>query len=554
MSTTGAGKQDDGKRPKPSFDSTSSATRISPSNVQETLEQLFADLKLQLGSNEGQRQCDRVAGNTPRKLPGPLSEVLRMRRRTQGDQFETHSPDLIEPLSTKQFGTSAELLSTEAAESGAGFAAGAEGGVEEKPRGIDLYTQVNIVRQVQEIIQENGPLQEGELLQTLCPSQARMILEAYGTLAAFLERQPGFAILHKGASKFIYCRDLIEGGDSSHSSFMERTIKPGPSEDVSKNYKIGQLRAASGDGPPQPVWCNSSSNISTEDIEEEEEELPALLIKEGSPLAPSHPLHSIDRQRVTLVCDAEAQTLGSSPEWLSELEYTLEQQNDEIADLQEVLKDLQLSPARETKDLREEVFKQLKRPAPPPPWSVTAERKMRSVVNEQTLTAAGGSCAEDSPLPPPGSLVCARCPSFRPKQEGKQRASAVYPNLSPLFTGDKEPRGPLKRPPVPQFPEHPGMASEPQAGPTVDKKMRMSAEPPVAPDFSELPSPADHIDPLLSGNKSEGSLKRPPVSEVREVAVDEARSLPGPTVDKKSGISAEPSAGPEFFQLRGRRV
>lgn len=550
MSTTGAGKQNDGKRPKPSFDSTSSSSRISPSNDQETLEQLFADLKLQLGSNEGQRQCDRVAGNTPRKLPEHFSEALRMRRRTQGDQFETHSLDRTEPSSTKKFGTSA----TEAAESGAGFAEGAEGGVEEKSRGIDLYTQVNIVRQVQEIIQENGPLQEGELLQTLGPSQARMILEAYGTLAVFLERHPGFVILHKGAYEFIYCRDLIEGGDSSHSSLMERNSTPASSEDVSKNYQIGRLRAASGDGPPQPAWCSSSSSISTEDIEEEEEELPACPVKEGSPLVPSHPRQSLDWQRVKPVCDADAQTQGLCPEWLTELEHTLEQQNDEIADLQEVLNDLQLSDARETKDLRAEVFKPLKRPAAPPPWSVTAETKMRSVVNEQTLTAAGGACAEDSPLSPPASLVCDRCPSFRPKQEGKQRALAIDQYLSPLLTGDKETRGPLKRPPVPRLPELQGMASGPQAGPTVDKKMRMSAEPSAVQDFSELPRPDYDIDPLLSENKSEGSLKRPPVSEDREVADHEARPLPGPTVDKKPGISAEPSAGPEFSQMRGRRV
>ncbi|KAH6945862.1 hypothetical protein HPB50_010345 [Hyalomma asiaticum] len=223
-------------------------------------------------------------------------------------------------------------------------------------------------------------------------------------------------------------------------------------EDFSKRYETGRHCAAAARGPLWSVWGRSSSSNFDEtakDTEEEDEEWDGCQVKDGSPLLSSHPRPSLARQGVKTVRDAEVQTLEWVPELRAELEYMLAQRKAEIAKLEEMLNSMQLSSTRETQDVRAEFFRPLKMPAPPPTFSVASEKTVRRVVNEQTLTAAGEACTEDSPLSPQASLVCGRCRSFHPKQEDKQ---AVVASLSPLFTGDKVPRGSLERLPMPEFP------------------------------------------------------------------------------------------------------
>lgn len=453
MSTTGARTREGARRPQSSFDSTSSSSTYLPSSGQDTLEEQITNVTLQRESFEGERECEDVAGKATitspneRRLEGGLwstPETIKVAT------FEVQSPDRTKPLLAKQCGTSA----SEAVDIGAGFTGGAEGESEEEPKDIAQDTHLITVRQMQEMIRKKCPSLSAKFVESLGISRVGMVLATYGMLADFPERRP---------DTFSYYRDSVVRGNSGHLSLVGGTGNAASS-------------AAAADGPPRPASRGSSttnSDESTKDTDEEDDEWARCPVEDGSPMASSCPHQSLAQQdRVRSVQDSEVQTLGCCPESHAECEHLLAQRKARVAKLEMMMNSIQLSPPRETEDLHADVFKSLKRAAPPPPCS-TAEKKVRRVVNEQTITASGEACTEDSPLSPPPSLLCEKGPSLRPKQEGQQRAPAIDLSLSPLFTGDKVPRGPLKRRPVPEFPELPGMVRLPQSGPTGNKKMRM---------------------------------------------------------------------------------
>lgn len=556
MSTTGARKRGRSRRPKLTFGSTSSATRNLPSNMQATLEELFANLTLQRAPSEDKRRrCDEVAGNA--------SEQSASKRRSEGERprtpetasSDTHK-DLPSPAATKlssgmDYGTSA----SEVVQSGTSFTGEAEGDVEQERRAISETNVASIVNQMRDILRENGPTQEDDLLEALGPSQTRVILEAHGTLTAFLDQRPGFRVLCEDLYTFVYYQDPEEDDEACGRSTLVKIEATTAPNDSSVVRNSGRQQAAAGDGGPQRVRSNSSSSDSYEsavDGEEEERESRRYPLKNGFTRVPSRPRHSRAGQVVKHMRDAEVQTQAWYPNPIAELEYTLQKRKAEITELQEALKTLQLSQARELQQLRTSISKLLKRPPPTPPWSVTGAAKTRIGVNERKPTAAFGACVQDSLLPRPWALR-PRHPPLRPKPE-KQRALAIDPRSQPLPSVDKKSRRSLKRPPLPEFLELPGRVQRHHSGPTVDKKFRRSAKP--TPEFPELPSRDSRLRrrvPSLD-RKSRRSLKRPPMDEFPELPGRERRHSSGPTVDKKPKKSVKQSPEPEFPGTPGRQT
>lgn len=542
------------------FGSTSSATRNLPFNMQATLEELFANLTLQRASSEVERRRDDAAVNASATSPSARrSEGERPSPGTiPSDTFEGHSsPDGSECSSTNQCGASA----SEAMECGAGFAGGDEGDVEQYQKATTESSVMSIVRQLQEILQEDGPTPEDYLMEALGPAQARVILEEYGTLAAFLDRRPGFRVLHQDLYTFMCYEDPEEYDEQcDRSSLVKGEATAASFKESSKMYyNSGRRRASLCHGERRPARSSSSSSSSSYesalDTEGEGDERRGSPVKDGFLQVFSRPRQSRAWQGAKSTRDVGVQVTTWDRDSIAKLEYTLEKRKAEIKELQEALRDLQLFQALELQELRSSVSKLLKRAAPPRPWCVTATAKMRSVVTEKNATAGGAACRQDSPFPWPWSLLPERCPAFRPRPDYHQRGPAIDPMLPPLFMGERRSKRSLKRSLVPEFQDLPCRAPRPRPGPTVDKKCRRSAKQPPFPGFPEIPNRHLRSQPPPSVDKKpRGSHKRPAVLELPEPRGRERRPQRGSSVDNNFRRSAKQSTEPEFPGHPGRQA
>ncbi|KAL1486705.1 hypothetical protein MTO96_008778 [Rhipicephalus appendiculatus] len=341
--------------------------------MQATLEELFANLTLQRGSSEReQRRCVEEEGNAPApsgfqaSFRSPRPERIAEQARPKFSKAEPFSP-------TKQKVTWSK----------------SRGGA------ISETDAASILKQIREILQENGPTQEDDLLEALGSSQTRVIIQAHGTLTAFLDRRPGFRVVREELYTFIYYQDPEEEDEAAgRSSSVKVGGATASCQESSVECTGRRLQAAAGDAGHRRMRSNSSSSDSYESAvegEEEERERRRYPLRNGFARMPSRPRHSRAGRAIKQMRDAEVQTQVWYPNPIAELEYTLQKRKAEITELQEALKALQLSQARELQQLRTSISKLLKRPPPTPPWSVTGgnEYSHRRVRNEANCRSRG---------------------------------------------------------------------------------------------------------------------------------------------------------------------
>ncbi|KAL3174581.1 hypothetical protein MRX96_001038 [Rhipicephalus microplus] len=373
--------------------------------------------------------------------------------------------------------------------SGTIFTDKAEENAELNPRGAVFETNAaSILKQIREVLQEHGPTQENYLLEALGPSLTHVIFEEHGTLSAFLHRYPGFQVVRKDLYMLVYYQDFKEGEAGGRSFLAQSGATPSSEKTLAECPGRHQLAEAA-DLRSRSVCSNSSSSDPYEsavDGEEERERRPCSL-KNSFTGVPSRPRAPRSRRAGKRMRDAEVQTQLWYPNPVAELEYTLQKRKAEIGELQEALKNLQLSQARELQQLRTTISKLLKKPPPTPQWSNTGATNTLNDENEWKPTAA--ACAQDSLLPESR----ARRPryasfrsSFPPATEFPERRSRNSRPRHRRPSVDRKSRRSLTRVPVEEFREFPGPERSHRSRPRLDKPKRMAQQSPKQ-KFSESP-------------------------------------------------------------------
>ncbi|KAL1486704.1 hypothetical protein MTO96_008777 [Rhipicephalus appendiculatus] len=377
--------------------------------MQATLEELFANLTLQRGSSERERRrCVEEEGNAP--------EPSVSRRRSEERIVEQARPKFSK---AEQFSQTKQ-----------------EGDVEQKPReAISETDAASILKQIREILQENGPTQEVDLLEALGPSQIRLIIEAHGTLTAFLDRCPGFRVVREDLYTFVYYQDPEEEDEAAgRSSFVKIGATTASCEDSSVECNGGRLQAAAGDAGPRRIRSTSSSSDSYESAVEGEEEgarKASIPIEERiqSGTLTSSPFPS------RTSCQANARRRGPDAEKQRALAF--DPRSQPLASVDK----------RSRRSLKRPQFPEF----PELPGRVqrhhsgpTVDKKFRRSVKQS--------------------------PEFPELQSRDARPRHRVPSV------DRKSRRSLKRPPVEEFPELPGRERRRRAGPTFDKKPKRSAK------------------------------------------------------------------------------
>ncbi|KAH7937833.1 hypothetical protein HPB49_016581 [Dermacentor silvarum] len=333
---------------KRSFGSASSGPSNLPSNMKPSLPELFALHALEQKPNEGERRCD-VTRNA--------REAATSKPYVKGERFKTprttSSSESSEPSNRKQYeGSASEVVQNQTS-----FIEEEEVIVCEKP-GPKALTESNvedIVKQLRELLLENGPFQEDDLLKALSPSKAQQIVEVYGALNAFLHWHPGLRVLREQLYSFIYyqhsddqhdecdCLSLVRDGACT-GSCLASTNGSGRQYAVGRD---GESRSARVSSPRSSFY---GATVNDDDKTEKRR------VRNGSTQVPSLPrCESRALQVVQDTCDAEALTHGWDPAPFTELQPKLDKCDAEIAELQEGAENSPREPcAQRAADLRQD--------------------------------------------------------------------------------------------------------------------------------------------------------------------------------------------------------
>ncbi|XP_054927321.1 uncharacterized protein slam isoform X4 [Dermacentor andersoni] len=456
MSTVAA-KRERRKKPKPklSFGSSSGASGNLPSNMQANLPELFALLKMQ------QVQGD----DPPCEVNGNVTGWSAHKRSLKDDllMYSGTTPNV--PNSTRSSPDSTTVS-----------AGVEEGTVEEEvePEPLTEADVTDIVRQLREVLQENGPSQEDDLLKALAPEQACRVLATYDTLTAFLDRHPGFRQLHEDLHSFIYYQDPDDDDDDDCYCPTVPLYNGVPALNAGAEHQLHSL--VTGDSGPRSVRssCSSTSYESAMEEEEDYEKGKGKKYgrKDGSSQTPSRPrCQSRALQAVQLTCDAEAQTQGWDPAQFAEMELLLRKRNTEISQLQERLASVQEEHAREMQQLRlkiEELQKRPLVPQTPPPQNehstlAQANQELRSSCSTSdeeederprgvaTMNGEAEEEEEGHGWPQAQSPAVRRSPLARAEPDEKLHALSIEPKPKPAPPAEQKVKRPAERPQVPEF-------------------------------------------------------------------------------------------------------
>ncbi|KAL1483848.1 hypothetical protein MTO96_032922 [Rhipicephalus appendiculatus] len=439
MSTMGARKRGRRRKPKASVGSTSSCSSDSTSSkAQAKLPELFARLTLRQAANE-ERHCD-AAGHSPSAYE-PCSEG-ELPKPSRNDANKTRSSlDSAKPSSKEE----SEASASEVVENGTDIVSEPEEIVNEKPGPKTLAESyvVDVVRRMREVLQEWGPSREEDLLEALGRARAKPVLEAYGTLIAFLDRYPEFRVLHEDLYTFVYYQDPDDEDEEGGSSSLDKDGATAASSLASSAKDSGEPRYKAADVSRTRRSRSSSSSSSCYesalDGEEDDREprrcYPTKVIWSQGPSNPRY--QSRARRDGQQRCDAEAQTGGwGGRDRIIELELTLRRRDAKIAELRERLKILRECHDRQVRQLRTKIEKLLRRPPPAPPRSVARPKSNRAAVNERKPTASDGTCAAQD-LPQPRRVFRRTSPPPRLKRE-KLSARPPLPSPRPVSSVDKK--------------------------------------------------------------------------------------------------------------------
>ncbi|KAH7960528.1 hypothetical protein HPB49_020945 [Dermacentor silvarum] len=332
MSTVAARKRLSRRKLKLSSGSSSRASSSLPSNMTANLTELFARLTMQ--------GIPGFAGNT--------TEAAASKHCSKDDILATpETTNSIKHFDTKECEASGSLV----VERETSLTAEDEVIVHEEPerKAPTESDVVGIVNQLREFLHDKDPSQEDDLMEALSPSRAQHILEAYGTLTAFLERRPGFQVVHEDLYSFVYYKQPDDEAAGVCKSLQDEATARSACYNDS-----GLQHSEACDGGPRRARVSSSS-ISTYEstIDEEDDEQGETRINDGCSQVPSKPsCMSSTLQAVQDTCDAEAQSQGWDPALFNELESTLRKCDAVAAELKGKLETLRKSHANEVQELR----------------------------------------------------------------------------------------------------------------------------------------------------------------------------------------------------------
>ncbi|KAH7960183.1 hypothetical protein HPB49_017569 [Dermacentor silvarum] len=356
------------------------------SNMKAKLPEIFALLKMQLKPDVPGTVTGAVASKNCSK-----DHILASSETTPSDKCEARSPShSTDPLNRRECKASV----SEVVDAVTSFIGEHEVIVKEEPepKALTETDVVDIVRQLREVLQEKSPFQEDDL-EALNTSQAQLILEVYGALAAFLDQRPGFRMVHEDPYSLVYyhgtgdkdacsCTSLLQDGASAGCGFSH------------SNYS-GRQHA---DGEPRRARLSSSSSCAYESAvvgDDEEQEIRRM--KYCWSQVPSPPSKSQALQAVQETCDAEGQTQNWDPARFTES--TLRKHDVDVTELKWRPQTIWESHASELQQLRVKIDKLL-RPTPPAPPLSAAELRNCTAKKERKPTSTKGAGVQFSLRPP----------------------------------------------------------------------------------------------------------------------------------------------------------
>ncbi|KAH7981106.1 hypothetical protein HPB49_021626 [Dermacentor silvarum] len=418
---------------KLSFGSTSSGPSTLLSNTKASLAELFAFHTLK--PSDGKHQCGvaRNAREAATSMPYMKGERLMTPRTTS-------TSDSRKPSDREQYVASA----SEDVES---FIGDEQVIVRERPepKALPESNVVDIVKQLREFLQENGPSEEEDLLKALSLSKAQRIIQVYGTLTAFLDRHPGFRVIHEHLYSFIYyqhpddqddeweCSSLVHDGDST-GSCAASTNESGRQYTVDRGDESRSARASS-----------SSSSYYSDDSSYGDDKQEKRQMKNGWTQVPSLPRwESRALQAVPETCNAEAQTHGWDLTRFTEMQSNVKKSDAKIAELNEKAEDS---------------------PREPCPRGAGASRQDRRAARENTPSTTA-ECSGGNEQPPRHEPAEAHWHEWgaRPSHPAAATAATASEVSTPSSQVPAEAarashwrKAPsAKRPPLPKFHEFPG--------------------------------------------------------------------------------------------------
>ncbi|KAL3211151.1 hypothetical protein MRX96_000835 [Rhipicephalus microplus] len=385
MVTMGGRKRGRRRKPKASVSSSSSCSSdLTSSNLMAKLPELFARFTRRQTANGEKRHCD-AAG---------------------------HGPPVSKPCSEGEGETSARQL----VENEADIVREAGKIVNEKAKTLTESYVMDVLARMREFLQEWGPSQEKDLLEALGYVRAKPVLEAHGTLIAFLDRYSEFRVLHEDLYTFVYYLDPDdeEGGYSSLDK--DRATTTSCMASFAKDGGGPRYTGADISRPQRSRSSSSSSSCYESALDEEEDDreprrrYPTKVVWSQGPSNPCY--QSRARREGQQMCDAVAQTQG----WvvhdrIIELELMLRRRDAKIEELRESLKILRECHVRQVRQLRTKIEKLVRRRSPTSPRL----KSNRAAENERKLSAADGTCtAQDLPQPRRVFRQTSPPPCFKP--------------------------------------------------------------------------------------------------------------------------------------------
>ncbi|KAH6948274.1 hypothetical protein HPB50_023328 [Hyalomma asiaticum] len=306
-----------------------------------------------------------------------------------------------------------------------------------RPTSLTESEAMDIVRRLRHVLKKNGPSKEDDLLDTLSTSQAKIIINAYGTISAFLDWRPGFEVIRGNWHTFIYYKctddedDILDGGIA-----MPFTRRCNGS---------GLLHSVAGGGGPRRKGVISSDSPSHPTSAEGRGEKQKCRIKDWRTQVPWIPRHqSRGLQAVQERCDAESRTGRCYKDHFPEVKSTLQKHDRDlkITELKGSRSIMRDGRGREAQQLLQNVERiktsppQVTPQATPqarkarmqaPPQNVVEVKKNGSSRNAQERTQTSVAKANSSLQPPwPRQSQRLQSPLRGPKANEKPRGSKPW--------------------------------------------------------------------------------------------------------------------------------
>ncbi|KAH6940618.1 hypothetical protein HPB50_003018 [Hyalomma asiaticum] len=195
-------------QPKLSSRSTSTGNSSFPCHQQADLMDLNAHLRTSQKGEGGEHRSD---------LNINANEKTGPSRATTIDE----NCDAESARTTKHFVEDCEVATSTVADTQSNVRGDGQSVRIDKPerKGLTGTDVFDIAREMRQDLQKKGRSQEHELVESVRPLHAKLMLQMHGTVTAFLDTRPRCNVVHEDLYSFVYYEDPdggVQGGSSSH--------------------------------------------------------------------------------------------------------------------------------------------------------------------------------------------------------------------------------------------------------------------------------------------------------------------------------------------------